>query len=161
MKIFLSHARKDSALARQLADRLTRVGFTVWIADDQIVPGENWAKKIGKALDASELMVVLLTPRALESDSVRQDIEFALSSRKFEGRVFSVFVGSTLEAGKDMPWILLKLPHRQVESAKDFSGVAKEIQTLSALLTPAATERFRHNRRGEFHYGETRQEIHG
>jgi hypothetical protein len=133
MNVFLSHARKDSALARQLAERLTRAGLTVWIADDQIVPGENWAKKIGKALDAAGLMVILLTPRALESDSVRQDIEFALSSRKFEGRVFSVFVGSTLEAGKDMPWILLKLPHARVESAKDFPDVVKEIQSLSTV----------------------------
>jgi hypothetical protein len=132
MNVFLSHARKDSALARQLANRLTRAGFKVWIADEQIVPGENWAKKIGKALDAAGLMVVLLTPRALESDAVRQDIEFALSSRKFEGRVFSVFVGSTLEAGKDMPWILLKLPHAQVESAKDFPELVKQIQNLSA-----------------------------
>ena len=115
-----------------MANRLTHAGFKVWIADEQIVPGENWAKKIGKALDAAGLMVVLLTPRALESDSVRQDIEFALSSRKFEGRVFSVFVGSTLEAGKDMPWILLKLPHAQVESAKDFPDLVKQIQNLSA-----------------------------
>jgi hypothetical protein len=131
MKIFLSHARKDDALARQLAERLTGGGFTVWIAEDEIVPGENWAKKIGKALDASELMVILLTPRALESDSVRQDIEFAISSKKLEGRVFSVLVGLPPKAGKDVPWILLKLPHQQVESAKEFADVAKRIQTLS------------------------------
>jgi TIR domain len=132
MNVFLSHARKDGALARQLANCLTRAGFQVWLADEQIVPGENWAKKIGKALDAAGLMVVLLTPRALESDSVRQDIEFAISSRKFEGRVFSVFVGSKLEAGKDMPWILLKLPHAQVQSAEDLPALVKEIQNLSA-----------------------------
>ncbi|HUY35541.1 MAG TPA: toll/interleukin-1 receptor domain-containing protein [Pirellulales bacterium] len=132
MNVFLSHARKDGTLARQLADCLSRAGFTIWIADDEIVPGENWAKKIGKALDAAEWMVILLTPRALESDSVRQDIEFALASRKLEGRVFTVFVGPTLQAGKDIPWILLTLPHQQVDSAKDFPEVAKEIQTLAS-----------------------------
>src|SRR5438477_9834875 len=118
MKIFLSHARKDEALARQLAQRLTRGGFTVWISEKEIAPGDNWAKKIGKALEASELMVFLFTPAAMESDRLRQDFEFAIGSRKYEDRVFSVFVGPTLEAGKDVPWILLKLPHRQVESAK-------------------------------------------
>jgi hypothetical protein len=132
MKIFLSHARKDGALARQLAERLMRAGFAVWLPEDEIAPGDNWAKKVGKALDEAEWMVLLLTPAAMESDWLRQDIAFALGSRKYEGRVFSVFVGLTLEAGRDMPWILLKLPHRQVESAKNFGEVVKEIQTLVA-----------------------------
>jgi hypothetical protein len=130
MKLFLSHARKDTALARELADRLTRAGFTLWIPEEEIAPGDNWAKKIGKALEESELMVFLLSPGALDSDRLQQDIEYTLFSRKFEGRVFTVFVGPTLEAGKDVPWILLKLPHRQVESARDFGEVVKEIQSL-------------------------------
>src|SRR5262249_26089175 len=129
-KIFLSHAGKDSALAVQLARRLRGKGFTVWIAEEEVVPGDNWAKKTGKALDDSELMVILLTPGAAESDRSRQDIEFALGSRKYEGRVFTVFVGPTLEAGKDMPWILLRLPHRQVGSPSDFAKVVKDIQAL-------------------------------
>jgi hypothetical protein len=137
MKVFLSHARKDDELARELGARLARVGFAVWVSEEQIAPGENWAKKIGKALDDSELMVFLLTPRALESDWLRQNIEFALGSKKYEGRVFSVFVGSALEAGKDMPWILSKLPHRQVTSAKDFGEVVKEIQELLASVSPS------------------------
>jgi hypothetical protein len=132
MKVFLSHARKDGDLARELAERLKRSGFTVWASEDQVQPGENWAKKIGKALDDSELMVILLTPRAMESDWLRQNIEFALGSKRYEGRVFSVFVGPTLDVGKDAPWILLKLPHRQVESAEDFGDAVKDIRALIA-----------------------------
>lgn len=132
MKVFLSHARKDVALARQLAERLARRGFTVWMPEDEIEPGDNWAKKIGKALEDSEFMVILLTPKALESDLLRHDIEFAIMSRKYEGRVFTVFVGSALQAGKDMPWILRKQPHRQVESARKFAEVVKEIESLCA-----------------------------
>ena len=88
--------------------------------------------EIGEALDDSELMVILLSPAALESDWLRQDIEFALGSKKYAGRVYSVFVGPDRDTAKDMPWILLKLPHRQVESAKDFSEVVKEIKALGA-----------------------------
>lgn len=130
MKVFLSHSRKDGALARQLAERLTHEGFTVWDPEDEIAPGDNWAKKIGKALDEAKVMVILLTPAAFESDALRQDVEFALLSRQFEGRVFSVFVGPTMEAGKDVPWILLKLPHRRIDSAREFGSVVNEIQSL-------------------------------
>ncbi|MCI0376056.1 MAG: toll/interleukin-1 receptor domain-containing protein [Gemmataceae bacterium] len=135
MKVFLSHARKDAELAFQLAKRLEQSGFRVWSSEKEIVPGDNWAKKIGKALEDSDLMVLLFTPSAMESDSLRHDVEFAIGSRKYEHRVFSVFVGSETEADKNMPWILRKLPNRQVGSAKDFSDVAKEIQALFAVPT--------------------------
>jgi TIR domain len=132
MKVFLSHARKDAALAHKLAGRLGRAGFSVWNSEAEVAPGDNWAKKIGNALEESELMVILLSPGALESDWLRQDIEFGLGAKKFEGRLFSVFVGPTLEAGKDMPWILLKLPHIQIGSESDFAEAVKGIRTLSA-----------------------------
>ena len=128
MNIYLSHARKDSELALQLASRLKGEGLSVLHPETGIAPGENWAKEIGKALERSEFMVFLLTPGALQADWVRKDVEFALGSKKYEGRVYSVFVGSTPEAGKEMPWILMKLPHRQVKSVKNFDEVAKEIE---------------------------------
>jgi hypothetical protein len=76
-------------------------------------------------------MVFLFTPAAA-SDSVRNNVDLALSGRKYEGRVYSVVVGPSYTAGKDVPWILLKLPHRQVESAKGFAKVVKEIAAQCA-----------------------------
>jgi hypothetical protein len=128
VKIFLSHARKDEALARQLRERLTGAGFVVWSSDEKIAPGDNWAKKIGGALEKSDLKVFLLTPKAMASDVLRQDIEFALGSRKYANRVFSVFVGPTRNIPEDMPWILLKFPSHQIESARDLGDVVEEIQ---------------------------------
>ena len=132
MKVFLSHARKDGALANELAERLAKGGFKVWNPEEEIASGDNWAKKIGKALDDSDLMVILLTPKAMESDWLRQEIEFALGSKKYEGRVFTVFVGPGREAHKDVPWILLKLPHYQVVSARDFADVVTKLKAMDA-----------------------------
>ena len=127
MSIYLSHARKDSELALQLAKRLKREGLTVLHPATDRAPGENWAKEMGEALDKSDFMVFLLTPGAMEADWVRKDVEFALGSQKYEGRVYSVLMGPTAEAGNDVPWILLKQAHRRVESSKAFGKVAKEI----------------------------------
>ncbi len=137
MKIYLTHSPKDNLLAHRLSARLKRGGMQVWNTEDQVAPGDNWARKIGQALDHSELMLILLTPRATESDRLRQDIEFALGSKKYEGRVFSVFVGTTMEAGRDMPWILLKQPYIQVGSTSDFGKVVKGIRELD--LHPCAS----------------------
>jgi hypothetical protein len=127
MNIYLSHARKDSGLALQLAKRLKREGLTVLHPEADLAPGENWAKEIGEALEDSDFMVFLLTPGAMQADWVRKDVEFALGSPKYEGRVRTVFVGPTMQAGDDMPWILLMLPHNQVESSRDFGPIAKQI----------------------------------
>jgi len=132
MQVFVSHARKDDKLARELSERLAHHGFDVWNSEEQIAPGDNWAKKIGEALDESELMVILLTPKSLESDRLRHNLEFALGSKKYAGRLFSVFVGPVMTAGEDVPWILLKLPHRQVESGGGFDEVVDEIRALCA-----------------------------
>ncbi len=131
MKVFLSHARKDASLALRLADRLERAGFDVW-TEFGIVPGKNWARQVGKALDAAELMILLLTPSAMASDLLRQNFELAIGSRKYEGRLFTVLVGLPAKASKDVPWILLDLPHRRVESAKQFERVVKDIEALVA-----------------------------
>ena len=136
MKVFISHVGKDSDLAAKLTQRLAKAGFTVWDPTQEIASGDNWAKRVGQALDDSDLMVVLLTPGALEFDRLNQcgqlrgDIEFALGAKQYAGRLFTVFVGPTLKAGKDIPWILLKLPHFQVESARDFPDTARKIKAM-------------------------------
>jgi hypothetical protein len=139
MNIYVSHARKDSNLALELAGRLRKEGLTVVHPELEITPDGNWALKIGKALKKSDFMVFLLTPGTLEADWVRMDLEFALGSKKYEGRVFSVFIGPALAAGKEVPWILLKQPHRRLESADGFGKVAKEIAALCSATEPSSS----------------------
>jgi hypothetical protein len=60
MQVFISHSSKDKPIARQLAHRLSEAGLKVWFPEDEILPGDNWAKKVGQALEESDLMVVLI-----------------------------------------------------------------------------------------------------
>ena len=71
MRIFVSCAAKDSDIATRLRGELTEAGFAVWDPAEEISPGDNWAKEMGLALEQSDLMVVLVTRGALESESLR------------------------------------------------------------------------------------------
>ena len=134
MKVYISHAKKDEVLASQLARQLTEAGADVFEPFEEIAPGDNWAKKIGQALYESDLMVFLFTPDSFKSDILRNDLEFALFSEKFRDRVYSVYVGPSAQMGADIPWILRKYPHRQVESLQNGEGdVANEILALNAV----------------------------
>jgi hypothetical protein len=140
MRIFISHATKDRVLASRLSGELANAGFSVWNPDEQIVPGDNWARQIGKALEESDLMVALFTPGSLDSEYVQGNIEYGLTSRHFEHRLVPVLVGyATFEAGKDVPWILLKMNPVYIQSpAGDFGEVVDRVRNIARQETNVA-----------------------
>jgi len=109
VKVFISHSCQDEVLARRVADGLRKRGLDVW-DDRDVFPGDNWARKLSKALEQAQAMVVLITPDALRSDWVRREIEYALGKEKFSGRLIPVVVGPLENIPKDeIPWILWRL----------------------------------------------------
>ncbi len=105
MKIFLSYAAPDREFAKKLASDLGRRGYDVWDPETQLLPGENYGLKLGRALKDSQAMIVLLSPDAVKSASVTREIEYAITNRSYEGRVFPVLIRPT----DGIPWILRKL----------------------------------------------------
>ncbi|MFI5380766.1 MAG: toll/interleukin-1 receptor domain-containing protein [Tepidisphaerales bacterium] len=133
MRVFISHAAQDTALAIGLRDELAKAGMAVWNPEDEIYPGDNWAKKTGEALEHSEIMVALVTRHAVESGPLRNDVQFALTSGNYGGRVVPVLVDyPTFTAGTDVPWILLKLDPVLIESAQpDFQAIVGRVRDLA------------------------------
>ena len=105
MEVFVSYARQDTPIARAVARGLSDEGYKVALAEDEIAPDDNWALKIGEALERSRALVVLLSPDAVKSDHVRREIEFALTSPQFAHRIFPVMIRPT----QRVPWILRTL----------------------------------------------------
>ncbi len=104
MKLFVSYSGSDKELARELISRLVAEGFEVW-QDVEVHPGDNWPLAVGKALEESDAMIVLLSPDAAESEWVGREIEYALTSPRYKNRLIPVIVRPT----RRIPWILRKL----------------------------------------------------
>lgn len=126
MQIFLSYADSDKDLARDLARSLSRLGYRVWFADADLLPGDNWSLESGKALKESDAMVVLLTPKSATSQWQNREVQYALTSPRYQGRVISVLVPPThrIPSGS-VPWILNKLT--VIESGRSISETGKRI----------------------------------
>ncbi len=105
MSVFLSYAAEDSDWARELADHLKQSGLHVWDPSVQLLPGDNWALKIGQALEASDAIVVLLSPGAGRAESLFRTVQYALGSARFQNRLIPVMVRPTTK----FPWILADL----------------------------------------------------
>ena len=111
MKVFLSHSHADAPLAARVSEALQRSGFEVWDSDFNLLPGDNWAAEVGRALEESEAMVVLLTPAVTDSPYVKREIEYALGAKNYSNRLIPVVVGDPERIpAKEIPWIVRRMP---------------------------------------------------
>ena len=136
MKVFISHAYTDDPFVRKVVTGLEEIGLEVWDATREILPGDNWADKVARALKESEAMVVLLSPDALRSSWVRREIEYALGEQSYSNRLIPVLVGDSGELPReDVPWILRRLHMIDMdEYAEEEEGIN---QIARALLEAA------------------------
>jgi hypothetical protein len=136
MKVFISHSPENNVLAKKVGKALARAGWDVWDDEQKILPGDNWAQKIGQALEESEAMVVLLTPDALSSSNVRRDIEYALGSKSYNNRLIPVLVCSEESMPvDDFPWIF---GHLKMINLKEFGREEEGISQIAEALRATA-----------------------
>jgi len=132
MKVFISYSEADEKWVRLLRSRLSEEGFEVWNSASDIAPGDNWLLKSGRALQTADAMIVLLSPDSAKSDWVRSEIEYALSSPQFRGRVIPLLIKPT----EDVPWILHKLHF--IRATKDVDEtISRVVAILQKLPVPA------------------------
>ncbi|HEX8649602.1 MAG TPA: toll/interleukin-1 receptor domain-containing protein [Pyrinomonadaceae bacterium] len=66
-KVFISSARRDIDLARDLAQRLEKAGVNVLLPAVSSEAGDDFAAKINSDLRKADEVIVILTPNSLDS----------------------------------------------------------------------------------------------
>jgi hypothetical protein len=81
--IFVSYSRGDwEGFVSDLVKRLTDKGFRIWIDQDLIVGGDEWMDTIGEALDICKVLVLVMSPEALESRYVKMEYRYFVNHDK-------------------------------------------------------------------------------
>ncbi len=75
-QIFISHASVDLEFCQKLADSLAEVGVETFLDKEDIRPGEDWGESIQRGLDSCELMLLVVSPRAMKSRIVRLEWKY-------------------------------------------------------------------------------------
>jgi len=81
IQVFISYASKDADVANSIVAALEREGLNCWIAPRDVVPGESYAGAIVRAIDATKLMVLVLSENAVTSLHILREVERASSKR--------------------------------------------------------------------------------
>jgi TIR domain-containing protein len=80
--VFLSYAREDAEFVLRLAKDLRAGGADVWMDQLDIKPGERWDRAVDDALAKCPELLVILSPAAVESINVMDEVSFALEEGK-------------------------------------------------------------------------------
>jgi hypothetical protein len=131
MNVFIAHSTQDSKWAQELVSNLKRKGLNVWNASSQLSPGDNWPLEVGKALERAEAMVILLSPAAADSEDLRHDLEYALSSERFRDRVIPVIVKPT----RKVPWILERFKPERGSPSEVSRRIAQRLKQSEAVAS--------------------------
>lgn len=81
-QIFMSYAQNDETFAIRLTEDLRSSGAKVWLDVHNAEPGRNWGRSIERALSESGMMVVVLSPQALECAHIAVEWQAYLEARR-------------------------------------------------------------------------------
>jgi TolB-like protein/thioredoxin-like negative regulator of GroEL len=80
-RVFISYASTDAPLAQDVCATLEASGILCWIAPRDVTPGTLYANAIVGAIDASSILVLILSEGAVASAHVGRELERAASKR--------------------------------------------------------------------------------
>ena len=76
-RIFISYSSKDQKIAETICRALEARSYECWIACRNVGPGENFQEAIVKALRSSQLMLLVFTSNANNSDEIKKEVVLA------------------------------------------------------------------------------------
>jgi hypothetical protein len=143
-RTFISYSRKDGAkFARQLRAQLEKEDLSVWQDLVALEGGEGWWTQIERALRSKDLQhfILVVTPAALESAVVKQEIRLA----RQEGKSVSPVRGpGLLDLNKLPRWLghIYDLAIREQKNAL-FAKLKRDAEPRRVpIMAPATPEDF-------------------
>ena len=79
-QVFVSYASEDAEVARQVCATLEPEDVNCWIAPRDVTPGESWASQIMGAVDATSVLVVVLSEATNQSPHVAREVQRAVGA---------------------------------------------------------------------------------
>ena len=160
LRVFISYASRDVAIANGIAETLERHGVACWIAPRDVKAGAVYADAIVRAISCAQVVVVVLSEKSVTSSHVGKEIERASSKRRpiIALRIDEAPLSPALEyflgesqwvdarAG-DMDAALAKLIAAIRDRPLDAPAITPPVTSAtSAIKGPAATRKLRRNR---------------
>lgn len=82
--MFISYATADEGFAARLHADLTKAGIPCWFAPRDVRPGRKIHEQLREAIEASDRVLLILSPHSMESNWVKTEIAEACAREQRE-----------------------------------------------------------------------------
>ena len=76
-QIFISYSSRDAGFVSRLASSLEQAGISTWVDRKRIAGGDQWMESLANAMDCSSAVILVISPDAVKSRWVMNEISFA------------------------------------------------------------------------------------
>ena len=121
----MAHASRDRGFAGKLAEDLRQHGIPTWFSERSIAGAQRWLAEIGEALGRCDWMIVILTPAAIKSYWVGEEVTFALGERRYRKRIIPLLVKNC--EPKKLVWTLANV---QAISARPYKNGLRKLLAI-------------------------------
>jgi hypothetical protein len=93
LKVFLCHSSADKPAVRTVYLQLKNDGFTPWLDEEDLLPGQNWNLEIKKAVKNTDVVIIFLTTDSINKKGyVQKEIKMTLdvADEQPEGSIFLI-----------------------------------------------------------------------
>jgi TolB-like protein/Tfp pilus assembly protein PilF len=132
--VFISYASQDVAAADAVVRALEQHKIACWIAPRDVTPGEFYADSIVRALNASRLLVVVLTENAVASPHVLREVERTSAKRH---PIISIRIGA-VALSPSLEYFLSASHWLDAGPSGIESALLKLVEAVQRLVAPAA-----------------------
>lgn len=78
-KVFLAYGKEDASKVRCLYDALEAVGFSPWMDERKLLPGQNWPRAIESAIETSDFFLACYSDNSVnKKGGFQAEIRYAL-----------------------------------------------------------------------------------
>jgi hypothetical protein len=72
--VFISHAEEDASVAQAIARGLNAAGYSTWCYEEDSDPGPSYLSQIDEELEATQAVVLIISPNSLSSGQVLKEV---------------------------------------------------------------------------------------
>jgi hypothetical protein len=78
-QVFIAHVKEDAGFARRLYDDLEAAGFSPWMDERKLLPGQNWPRAIEAAIETSDFFLACYSGTSVnKKGGFQAEIRYAL-----------------------------------------------------------------------------------
>src|SRR5215831_12207128 len=125
--IFVSYAHGDLDFVSRLAHDLQRVGVTIWQDKKDIRVGVDWSREAERGIKNCTSVLVVLSPKSVESDHVRAELLYAKEKQKH--------IIPVLYEKCTLPLLLVGLQYVDLTGRNYYQGVLRIADSARKTIT--------------------------